>query len=96
LLPFGGQNLIEASAVGKPVLMGPHTYNFAEASELAKECGAAKRVANVQELTQALLELFSAPEQMQSMATAGLSFVKSNQGATEKAMALVNRTMGSF
>jgi 3-deoxy-D-manno-octulosonic-acid transferase len=96
LLPFGGQNLIEASAVGKPVLMGPHTYNFAEASELAKECGAARRVANVQELTQALLELFSAPEQMQSMATAGLSFVKSNQGATEKAMALVNRTMGSF
>ena len=35
LLPFGGQNLIEACAVGTPVLIGPHTYNFAQATELA-------------------------------------------------------------
>jgi 3-deoxy-D-manno-octulosonic-acid transferase len=96
LLPFGGQNLIEASAVGKPVLIGWHTYNFAQASELAIACGAARRVADAQELSQALLELFAAPEEMQIMAAAGLHFVKSNQGATEKAMTLVNRTLGSF
>ncbi len=89
LLPFGGQNLIEACAVGKPVLIGPLTYNFAQASELACECGAARRVVNAQELTHALLELYSAPEKMQTMAAAGLGFVKSNQGATEKAMTLV-------
>jgi 3-deoxy-D-manno-octulosonic-acid transferase len=35
LLPTGGQNLIEACACGKPVLLGPHTYNFAQASEQA-------------------------------------------------------------
>ena len=39
LLPFGGQNLIEACAVGKPVLIGPHTYNFAQASEQAVSAG---------------------------------------------------------
>jgi 3-deoxy-D-manno-octulosonic-acid transferase len=96
LLPFGGQNLIEACAVGKPVLIGPHTYNFAQASEFACQCGAARRVADSQSLSRALLELFSAPELMQKMAVAGLSFVKSNQGATEKAMALVNETIISF
>ena len=50
LLPLGGQNLIEAAAMGKPVLIGPHTFNFAEVSELAVQAGAARRVANADEL----------------------------------------------
>lgn len=93
LLPFGGQNLIEASAVGKPVFIGPHTYNFDQASLLATECGAARRVADAQELMLTVTELFSAPEQMRAMSVAGLNFVKSNQGATEKALALVSKAM---
>ncbi|HEX6827918.1 MAG TPA: lipid IV(A) 3-deoxy-D-manno-octulosonic acid transferase, partial [Burkholderiales bacterium] len=40
LLPLGGQNLIEACAVGKPALVGPHTFNFEEAARLAIEAGA--------------------------------------------------------
>jgi 3-deoxy-D-manno-octulosonic-acid transferase len=42
--PLGGQNLIEAAACGCPVVMGPHTFNFAEAAELALAAGAAMRV----------------------------------------------------
>ena len=41
--PLGGQNLIEAAACGCPVVMGPHTFNFAEAAQLAQEAGAALR-----------------------------------------------------
>lgn len=93
LLAFGGQNLIEASAVGKPVLIGPHTYNFDQASQLATDCGAAKRVADAQELLRVVKELFSAPAQMQAMSVAGLGFVKSNQGATEKAFALASQAI---
>jgi len=93
LLPFGGQNLIEACSVGKPVLIGPHTYNFAQASLLAIKCGAARRVADARELTQALQELFSSPEQIQTMATAGLHFVSANQGATERALAQVSMAL---
>lgn len=46
-LPLGGQNLIEAAACDCPVIMGPHTYNFAEAASLAEEVGAAVRVADM-------------------------------------------------
>jgi len=47
LLPLGGQNLIEACAMGKPVLIGPHTFNFEQATEQAIAHGAALRVADV-------------------------------------------------
>ena len=42
--PLGGQNLIEAAACGCPVVLGPHTFNFAQAAELAVAAGAAQRV----------------------------------------------------
>ncbi|MEN9451452.1 MAG: hypothetical protein RLZZ369_511 [Pseudomonadota bacterium] len=45
--PLGGQNLIEAAACGCPIVMGPSTFNFAEAAELSESAGAAFRVADV-------------------------------------------------
>lgn len=47
-LPLGGQNLIEAAACECPVIMGPHTFNFAEAAQWAEAEGAAVRVADMQ------------------------------------------------
>ena len=40
---LGGQNLIEAAACACPIVMGPHTFNFAEASQAAESAGAAQR-----------------------------------------------------
>ena len=91
LLPFGGQNLIEASAVGKPVLIGPHTYNFTQASLQATEHGAAIRIQNSDDLARSLQRLFEHPEILTSMGLAGKAFVSANQGATEKALDQISR-----
>ncbi len=90
LLPFGGQNLIEACIVGKPVIIGPHTYNFAQASQLAVECGAAMRIQDSASLAQALRQMFSEPERMAESGKAGRRFVSANLGATERALHLIS------
>jgi len=89
LLPFGGQNLIEACAVGKPVIIGPHTYNFTQASNLAVNGGAAMRVKDSNELVATLQELLAHPQRMAEMGESGLAFVKANQGATARAMEII-------
>jgi 3-deoxy-D-manno-octulosonic-acid transferase len=90
LLPFGGQNLIEACAVGKPVLIGPHTYNFAQATELAVANGAALQIRNVNDLSMQLDRLLIDNVKTQTMAQAGSRFVRENQGATEFALRLMD------
>ena len=93
LLPFGGQNLIEAGAVGKPVLIGPHTWNFTQASQLAVAGGAAVCVQDVTELVQALQDLCSHPERTAAIGRAGLAFVSANRGATERALFRIDEFM---
>ncbi len=93
LLPYGGQNLIEASAVGKPVLIGPHTYNFAQASLLAIVHGAAIRVQDECGLANTLQRLFDQPEKLATMSKAGFTFVNANRGATEHALAIIYKAI---
>jgi 3-deoxy-D-manno-octulosonic-acid transferase len=93
LLPFGGQNLIEACAVGKPVLIGPHTYNFTQAGQLAVAEGAAVRVQDAAELARKVQELFEHPEQAEQMGQAGLHYANSHRGATAQALSCISRFM---
>ena len=82
--PLGGQNLIEAAACGCPVVMGPHTFNFAEAAQLAQEAGAALRVADMQEAVRTATELVSDAPRREAAAAAGLSFAAAHRGAAER------------
>lgn len=90
LLPYGGQNLIEACAVGKPVLIGPHTYNFAQATELALACGAAMQIAHADDLVHQLNILLHDAPGLARMGKAGLKFVSDNQGVTGHALMLIS------
>ncbi|OIR10292.1 3-deoxy-D-manno-octulosonic acid transferase [mine drainage metagenome] len=87
LLPFGGQNLIEACAAGTPLLIGMHTYNFEQAAELAVANGAAIRVAHAADLVKQLDILMRDSTQLNNMGEAGKQFVSNNRGATKHAMA---------
>ncbi len=81
--PLGGQNLIEAAACGCPVVMGPHTFNFAEAAQLSEGAGAALRVATLEEGVQQALALATS-ERREAMAGAALRFAASHRGAADK------------
>ena len=89
LLPLGGQNLIEACAVGKPVLIGPYTFNFEQAAALAITAGAAQRVQNSMDLALAIKTLFADETKRQQMATAALRFSELSRGATLRTMVLI-------
>ena len=88
LLPFGGQNLIEACAAGCPVLLGEHTYNFQQAALDAIEMGAAKRIQGEPiALMETLKELLLNTAELTKMSSAAKSYALEHQGATQKIMA---------
>lgn len=89
LLPFGGQNLIEAMRMGKPVLIGEHTYNFKEVSALAVAQCAAWRVADAESLTKAIQSLVATPHQQAEMGAKGLALCQASQGATARTLKLI-------
>ena len=89
LVPLGGQNLLEACAVGKPVLVGPHTFNFVEATQLAVNAAAAHQVRDEKELGQTLAQLFMQPDKRRRMSQAGLALMRQHQGAARRIVALL-------
>lgn len=90
LLPLGGQNLIEACAVGKPVLIGQHTFNFAMVSEDAIAAGAARRVSGAEEMVAAALELIHDKRAWQAMGERALGFAQQHRGATVRTVNLID------
>jgi 3-deoxy-D-manno-octulosonic-acid transferase len=89
LQPLGGQNLIEACALGKPVLVGPHTFNFALATEQAIEAGGAICVQDAAELMQQAMRLLANGSARASMGERALGFANQHRGATVRTMALI-------
>ena len=89
LLPYGGQNLIEACAAGTPVLVGPHMYNFDEATRLAVLAGAAIQVSDVTGLVSEARRLLRDNVVLNDMRHQCIEFVQSNRGATEISLRLV-------
>ncbi len=79
--PLGGQNLIEALACGCPVLVGPHTFNFSQASEEAVQAGAALRVANMSSALSEALALVADPEHLTAARQNGKQMMQRNRGA---------------
>ena len=79
--PLGGQNLIEAAACGCPVFMGPHTFNFAEASKSAEASGAAVRTANMALAIEAATRMVLNPQLQKIHSAKAVNFAAQHGGA---------------
>jgi 3-deoxy-D-manno-octulosonic-acid transferase len=91
--PLGGQNLIEAAACGCPVVMGPHTFNFLEASQQAEASGAAWRVSDMASGVQAALSLVADAPMQGCMSAAAQAFAQAHKGAARLVAAMVQRML---
>jgi 3-deoxy-D-manno-octulosonic-acid transferase len=91
LLPLGGQNLIEACALGRPVLVGEHTFNFLQATEEAVAAGGALRVSDAAALLRAAAGLLDDADRRTAMGAQALAFAARHRGATLRTVELLQR-----
>ena len=89
LLKFGGQNLIEAASMSKPILIGPYTFNFADATKNAIQAGAAILVEDVDELREKIQLLQHSAAKREKMCNAALRYSQASTGASAKILQIV-------
>ena len=95
MLPYGGQNLIEACAIGVPVVIGPHVQNFSEVVRLAVEAGAAIQVTDSEGAVEAVLALLGDKARRDRMGSGGVDLCVAHRGATARHLAVIKRLLQS-
>ncbi|HEY4712817.1 MAG TPA: glycosyltransferase, partial [Aquirhabdus sp.] len=92
----GGHNPLEAASLGVPMVMGSHTFNFAQIVELLKEAGALIQVNNADAVMQVWRDWLLSAAQCEDAASAALAVMKANQGALKRQLNLVDNLLKSF
>jgi 3-deoxy-D-manno-octulosonic-acid transferase len=95
LVATGGHNVLEASAVGKPVVFGPHMFNFTEIAALTLERGAGTQIERPEQLAAAVAEYLSNPVRHAEAGEAGRKLVEENRGALEHTLELIEQLLPS-
>ena len=82
--PLGGQNLIEAAACACPIVAGPHTFNFAEATAIAVQVGAAHQCFDLKAALNQAIKLAHNPPALANARQAALGWVGQHRGAAAR------------
>jgi 3-deoxy-D-manno-octulosonic-acid transferase len=93
---LGGQNLIEAAACACPIVMGPHTFNFSEASEAALTSGAAQRATDMAKAVRLAVETVQNKQVQQMRSHDAAQFAQQHGGATERTVLAVRELLNSI
>lgn len=93
LVANGGHNLLEPAALGKPVLSGPHLFNFLEIAAQLRAAGALSGVTDANSLAQRVAQLWREPETALAMRDAGQAVMQANQGALARLLAGLGRLL---
>ncbi|MGI9318371.1 MAG: lipid IV(A) 3-deoxy-D-manno-octulosonic acid transferase [bacterium] len=90
LVPVGGHNLLEAAALGQPVVFGPHMFNFSDISEMFLQQGAGIQVDGTEELAEVCARLLLDAGMRDRYGTQGEKLVQQNRGALDQVMSIVS------
>lgn len=90
LVMTGGHNLLEPAALGRPLLTGPHLFNFQEISDLLVSSNALQIISNQSDLALKLEEIFLSDEIRFAMGSKARQVVQDNQGSVKKVMKLLD------
>ncbi len=96
LVPTGSHNMLEPAALGKPVLFGPHRFNFAEISQLLIDQGAASEVQNANELAEQVIGLLQNLQRREQMGQQGVRVVEQNRGALQRLLAGIHQQLAKL
>lgn len=84
LVPWGGHNILQPIALGKPTLMGPWMQNFQDVADIALSEQAARQVANAGELAEVAAAIISSEPEQQLFATRGQAMLQKHGGAARR------------
>ena len=90
LIPHGGQNVLEAAAVGIPVIFGPYMMNFDEISRNLLAAGGGVQIDTPDLLAEWVARFLQEPSLALDYGHKGKSFVEHNRGALDRVVALVD------
>ncbi len=93
LAEIGGHNVLEPATLGIPVLVGPHTFNFAEITALLLNKHGAHLVHNAAELGDQIIRLRKDDNLREQMGRNAIALVEENRGALERTIELVRMAM---
>lgn len=91
LVPVGGHNMLEAAALEKPLLTGPHLSNFTEISQKLLSNQAMLMVETPQALAKAVVQLAQDEPSRRQMGANGKRIIDENKGAVNQLLGLVER-----
>lgn len=94
LIEKGGHNPLEPAALGLPVVMGPHVYNFAAIVDQLQKQQAMMLVQNISQLEMQTILLLKEKVLRQQMGKNGRDFVLKNRGALNKHLAIIENILG--
>ncbi len=89
LVPVGGHNPLEPASLGLPILLGPHTFNFEEISQMLQDCGAAQTVHDAASLATAVTQLLTDAPLRAQWGERGQTLVQQNRDALTRTLKLI-------
>lgn len=93
LVPMGGSDMMEAAALGKCTIFGPHAFNFRQTVDALLADDGGILVRDRQELLQMMQKCLLEPEFAQSIARNGREVIRRNQGATERSVRQIEKLL---